>query len=86
MIERVNLRIDGRVVEVTLIEKPYAVADDGAITRYWAVEFDEPIAFEEHSAPKVEVSKHGVWVDARWESIPAEGGSNAGFIAFTDAK
>ena len=84
MNERVKLRIDGRVVEVTLVEKPKSTADDGTVTRHWAVKFDDPIEFEEHFEPKIEVEKRGVWIGGSWEGIPKKGGSTTGFIAFTD--
>jgi hypothetical protein len=85
MKERVNVRIDGCIIEVSLIEdrKGHNQILD-LPTRHWAVRFDDPIEFEEHFEPKIEVEKRGVWIDGRWEGIPKKGGSTTGFISFSD--
>ena len=84
MKERVKLRIDGCIVDATLVEQPVGRDDDGLRIRHWSVIFDTPIEFEEHSMPKVEAQKHGVWMESRWGGIPKKGGSTIGFISFPE--
>ena len=83
---RVNLRIDGCVVEVTLVEKPKSTEDDGTVTRHWVVKFDDPIEFDEGFEPKIEIEWIDRWVAGRWEGIPRKGGSSTGFIVFSEPR
>ena len=85
MKERVKLRIDGCVVEVSLIEdrKGYDDVADVPI-RHWSVRFDDPIEFDEHTIPKVDVQKRGVWIKGCSIGIPKKGGSTTGFISFPE--